>query len=159
MPKQLRQLFAFICISAGSSVDALNLRTKYKQFLREDCALTRSPDAAESLALASIQEIFTSNGISLTKLGLLSIQYVPSNISSFNIDNYIKICRELQPTLNKDQLNFVKSFQTTFLNKNIIDRLCFINGAAKTGKTHLYMYLFHFLKSKVETSSHVLLRE
>ena len=148
MPKQLRQLFAFICISAGSSVDALNLWTKYKQFLCEDFALKLLPDAAESLALASIQEILTSNGLSLKKLGLPCIQYVPSNISSFNIDDHIKICRELESTLNEDQLNFVQSFKTAFLTKNTIHRLFFIDGAAGTGKTHLYNYLFHLLKSK-----------
>ena len=115
MPKQLRQLFAYICISAGSSVDALKLWTKYKQFLCEDFAFKRLPDAAEFLALAAIQEILTSNGLNLKTLGLRSIQYVPSNDSNFNIVDHLIICRELEPTLNDDQLKFVQTFRTAFL--------------------------------------------
>ena len=148
MPKQLRQLFAYICISAGSSVDALKLWTKYKQFLCEDFAFKRSPDAAESRALAAIQEILTYNGLSLKTLGLPSIQYVPSNDSNINIDDHFKICRELEPTLNDDQLNVVQSFCTAYFTKNTTYRLYFIDGAAGTGKTHLYNYLFHLLKSQ-----------
>ena len=74
MPKQLRQLFAYSCISAGSGVDALKLWTKYTQFLCKYFALTRSPDAAKFIELASIQEILTSNGLSLKTLKLPSIQ-------------------------------------------------------------------------------------
>ena len=148
MPRQLRQLFAFICISAGSSVNALQLWSKYNKYLCEDFLLTRPMPAAEALALAYIQQILNSNGLSLDKVGLPSAQYVPPYEESLNKDEHLKLSRELESTLNNDQSNFVTAFLTTFKSKNNTGRLFFIDGAAGTGKTHLYRYLFHWLKSE-----------
>ena len=149
MPRQLRQLFAFICISADAKVDVNQLWIKYKHYLCEDFLKRKIPvDASETLALAYMQDILRSNGLSLEKLGLPSVQYVPSEDSSFSDDDYLKFCSDLEVTLNDDQKKFVEPFRNAFISNKPGDRLFFIDGAAGTGKTHLYNYLFHLLKSK-----------
>ena len=87
MPFQLRLLFAFICLSAGATVDPMKLWEKYKVRLCED--LYRkfpAPEAAESRALALIQQILDSAHLSLSQLGLpaahdlLPIDQFPSDV-------------------------------------------------------------------------------
>ena len=53
----------------------------------------------------------------------------------------------MEPTLNDDQKKFVEAFRNAFISNNVNERLFFIDGAAGTGKTHLYNYLFNLLKS------------
>ena len=84
IPRQLRQLFAFICISADGKVDVNQLWIKYKNYLCEDYLKRKIPvDAAETLAFAYMQEILKSNGLSLAKIGLPSVRYVLSVSSNF----------------------------------------------------------------------------
>ena len=89
-------------------------------------------DTAEALALAYVQEILKSNGLSLEKLGLASVRYVPSVDSNFSYDDHHKICSNMKPTLNDDQKKFVEAFQTAFISNKVNERLCFIDGAAGT---------------------------
>ena len=89
IPRQLRQLFAFIWISADAKVDVNQLWIKYKNYLCEDYFKRNIPiDAAETLALAYMQEILKSNGLSFAKIGLPSVRYVLSVISNFSDDDH-----------------------------------------------------------------------
>ena len=115
----------------------------------EDFLRRRIPvDAAEALALAYMQENFRSNGISIDQIGLPAVQNVSSIDSTFSDGDHLKICSDLQPTPNDDQKKFLDAFINAFISNNPDELLFFIDGAAGTGKTHLYNYLFHFLKSK-----------
>ena len=113
-----------------------------KDFLRRRISV----DAAEALALAFMQKIFRLNGLSLDKLGLPAVQYVPSMDSTFSDDDHPKILKDLQPTLNDNQKKFVEVFRNSFISNNFDERLFFIYGAAGRGKTHLYNYYFQLLK-------------
>ena len=53
----------------------------------------------------------------------------------------------MEPTLNENQIKFVKAVQNVFISNNVTERLFFIDGAAGTRKTHIYNYLFNLLKS------------
>ena len=144
MLRQLRQLFAFIFISSDAKVDINQLWIKYKKYLCEDYLKRKiSVDSAETIALAYMQEILKSNGLSLTKIGLTFVRYVPSIDLNFSYDDHHKIFSNMESTLNDDQKKFVEPYQNAFISNNVNERLGFIDGAAGTGKTHLYNYLFH----------------
>ena len=108
-----------------------------------------SVEDSEARALAYMQEFLKANGKSLEQFNLPSVPNVPQHDSTFSYDDHLKISRELQLTLNDDQRNFFDTFYNAFNSTNPKKcRLFFIDGAAGTGKTHLYNFLFHFLKSQ-----------
>ena len=147
MGPQLRQLFAFICIAGGATVSPSKLWNTYKDKLCEDLLKNHSQSAAENLALVFIKDILLPNGLTLDKLGLPSVVYVPPQTVILSIYDHVDLAKRIRQTLTIEQLNFVNSFIAAFRTKNASDRLFFIDGAAGTGKTHVYRYLFHYLKS------------
>ena len=124
MLRQLRQLFAFICISADAKVDVNQLWIKYKHSLCENYLKRKiQVNAAEALALAYVLEILKSNGLSLGKLGLPSVRYVPSVDSNFSYDDHHKICSNMEPTINDDQKKFVEALRNALISNNVNKRL------------------------------------
>ena len=67
-------------------------------------------DAGETLALTFLQETLKLNGLSLEKISLPSVGYIPSVNLNYSVDDHHKICSYMKPTLNDDQNRFVENF-------------------------------------------------
>ena len=105
MPRQLRQLFAFMIISAGVHMDANKLWMKYKDKLCEDlCAHNkRSKQAAEALAFSFIKKILIANGVQYDELQLPPVPHLPPDEQQFSDADHKRLIWQMEPTLNADQ--------------------------------------------------------
>lgn len=157
MPRQLRELFATICVFACPP-NILQLWDKYKEYLIEDYSRHPNHDAdciqCENLALRDIQDIFIIHGKSCNEFGLRT---PPTNIPR-NIDDYFDVeaererGAEMYETLNDEQK---AAFNTIIesINCNIPQSRCFfLDGPGGSGKTYLYKTLLSTVRGMGEVA-------
>ena len=98
MPKQLRQLFAAICVH-GNPTHPLQLWTKYKDALCEDM----SSEQKEDKALLEIQEHLIAMGKSLEHFGLPTPSAIVDMEEGYCMVEQQELVKEYLPRLNDEQ--------------------------------------------------------
>jgi len=152
MPRQLRELFAYICVFAVPG-NAAHLFERYKQSLFEDFARhTRQNDdcpCCESLALIDIQSTLILHGEKCEDFGL------PTPPSHFvaNLAHQYDDFLEKQPgetmlsTLNDEQNMAFETIMEAINNDDMPHRCFFLDGPGCASKTYLYKTFLSTLRS------------
>ncbi|XP_060129913.1 uncharacterized protein LOC132592021 [Zootoca vivipara] len=146
MPKQLRELFAYICVFA--SLQNMNdLFVKYEQYLTEDIVQKHIHHNDECticryIALQEICNILQLHGKKCEDFGLPPI--LPN--SNLLTDNYNQVFKkqkaeEMTITLNKEQKTALQTILQATENDNLSNHCFFIDGPGGSGKTYLYKTL------------------
>ncbi|XP_021961437.1 uncharacterized protein LOC110857104 [Folsomia candida] len=145
MPRQMRDLFAYICVFAVPP-NALELFEKYKSDLYEDFARdarhnhTDNCQHCTNLALVEIQAILILSYKKCVDFGLPS---PPANMRAA-ADEYFDVLAEkqkgdaLQDTLNDEQRNAFDTVLNAAENENLPHRIFFMDGVGGSEKTHVY---------------------
>ena len=148
MPRQIRQLFGFICVYCDV-INPLGLWNKFKEVLLEDY-LEQNIDTeiAEQLGLNDIKDIFQQSEKSFEDF---SLPVPDPNITMLNIDqiNYERekeIADEIKESLNNAQRSAYEKIINSVQNENIEEKYFFLDGPGGTGKTYLYNAIISRLK-------------
>lgn len=104
MPKQILDLFAFICVFCQPS-DPLFLWNKYKESMKEDFIFkTLSDKIAENEALKEIEDVLKVHGCSLSDFNLPKHTAQNINLNNeFNCEKEALNCEFLYNQLDADQ--------------------------------------------------------
>ncbi|GLV46231.1 hypothetical protein CBL_21417, partial [Carabus blaptoides fortunei] len=147
MPRQLRELFAYICILAVPP-NVPQLFSKYKANLCEDIARQHEGHAdnctnCENCALREIQDIFIICGKKCSDFGLLD---PPLNIpiilnSSYNIHKEKERSEAMLSTLNDQQKEAYDKIMAAIHDESRQCRCFFLDGPGGSGKTYMYKLL------------------
>ena len=156
MPKEMRHLFAQICIECHP-VCALNLWNKFKDRMSEDIVheLKINGEETYNVTLLELEKLLQRAHRKLADFDLpeptdrLAHQaWITRNIGTdaFNIEHELRECEAAERLLNVDQgaiFNRVKKA----LDTNTACRI-FVDGPGGTGKTFLYKALCHLVRSR-----------
>ena len=141
MPRQLRQLFAILCVFCEIS-DKASLFEKFQERLSEDFAKTHSLDDALGFCLMDIEQHLMSCGTSLEDQGLplplpvsdLNQEMIEAAEADFAVDSLTVEQREAFD----DIINSIRDTSDR-------SKCFFIDGPGGTGKTYLYRTLIRRL--------------
>ncbi|XP_053571517.1 uncharacterized protein LOC128661269 [Bombina bombina] len=150
MPKQMRELFAYLCIFVVPP-NVPQLFEKYKHDLYED--YSRHEDhiddckSCKNFALTDIQNVLILHGKRCEDFGLPN----PSNFIPEMQFNYVtqleaQVGAQLQEALNIEQKAAFDNVMSAIDNENLPHRCFFIDGPGGSGKTYLYKTLLSTLR-------------
>jgi hypothetical protein len=151
MPRQLRDLFAYICINVAPP-NAQELFTKYKEHLCEDYSRhdghTNDCTDCENFALRDIQAVLIANGKTCAYFGLTTppgdLPQTPE--AYFNATAEKENSIELVATLNYEQRLAFEEIMAATMNENLPNRFFFLDGPGGSGKTYLYKTLLSTIR-------------
>lgn len=152
LPRQLRQLFALICVFCGPS-DPNALWEKFKAELSDDFIRSHPEIIAKQLALQEIDKTLSHHGKKLKDFDLPEIDVCENVVFSAEQDciydcekekenghtKYQK-CNAEQAYIVDTIINAVKSFAGR--------KLFYLDGPGGTGKTFVFMTILHILRSE-----------
>jgi hypothetical protein len=159
MPKQLRHLFAYICVFAAPP-NVIDLFNKYKTDLSEDFQRhpTHTDDCnyCENQALLEIQRTLILHGKKCANFDLPTPNNVPLlNEESYNADAERERSEEMIETLNPEQLSAFQIIMAAVEDENLPHRCFFLDGPGGTGKTHLYITFLSTIRGQGNSASPV----
>ena len=150
LPHQLRQMFAFIILNCEVS-NARQLFDHFLPYLIEDhIRAGDSPSLSEQKALAHIEKILKNNSRSLQYFQLPEVyNLTPTSPINYNVYDEIDIRGELESSLTREQLRIANEICSRIQTNKppLSSNLFFIDGPGGSGKTYLYNYLIHRLRS------------
>ncbi|XP_053164971.1 LOW QUALITY PROTEIN: uncharacterized protein LOC128350599 [Hemicordylus capensis] len=143
MPKQIRELFAYICVFA-SLQNMQELFTKYEQYLIEDYVHKHMLHNAEcticrDLALQEIANILTLHGKKCTDFGLTyTIKNTEQLTDTYNQTYERQTAEVMSRTFNDEQKAAIEQILAASQNYEL-DHCCFfLDSPGGSGKTYLY---------------------
>jgi hypothetical protein len=156
MPKEMRHLFAQICIECAPRC-ALNLWNKFKNGLSEDIVRDLRIDAlaAHNIALLEIEKLLQRAHRSLAEFNLpptndslVHQAWIARNIGTdtFDVEYERQECERGARLLNRDQLAIYNRVKRA-LDTNTACRI-FVDGPGGTGKTFLFKVICHLVRSR-----------
>ncbi|XP_021953640.1 uncharacterized protein LOC110850511 [Folsomia candida] len=159
MPRQLRELFAYICVF-GESPDMSSLWAAHKESLTEDFARvhghTSNEDCemCESYALRDISETLITHGKKCSNYNLRDPpRDLPLNLNDFvNIEVERDLGENLKSTLNKEQLQAFEKIETAMNSSDGTEKCFFLDGPGGSGKTYLYKTFLSHVRGQGETA-------
>jgi hypothetical protein len=153
MPRELRQLFANLCILAVPP-NVAELFAKYKDDLCEDFSRhnghTDDCRDCENFALLEIQEVLRLNGKSCDDFGLPT----PHAVRQATVVDFYNALAEKEQSklmissLNEGQTKAFKSIISAVENENEPHRCFFLDGPGGSGKTYLYKTLLKTVRGE-----------
>ncbi|XP_051165645.1 uncharacterized protein LOC127284299 [Leptopilina boulardi] len=150
MPHSLRQLFVRILIHCHP-VHPDKLWEQFKRHLSEDFSKINNIEA-ENMAYRNIKSLLLNEGYNLTDFqGLLDIEDENRSIQvdDINMLEHIKIGEQNYDTLNVKQNVVVDYILQVIKDSSLNGSKClYVNGCGGSGKTFLYITLWHLLRSK-----------
>ncbi|XP_021968097.1 uncharacterized protein LOC110863154 [Folsomia candida] len=158
MPRQLRELFAYICIF-GDCGNVSNLWTKHKENLSEDFARAHNHPAqdecelCESYALRDIADTLSTHSKRCSDFGLRNPPAdLPLNVNDFaDMEAERDAGDELIATLNEEQRLAFDTVENAINSENVNEAKCFfLDGPGGSGKTHLYKTMLSHLRGQGE---------
>ena len=149
MAKQLRDLFATICVFCNPS-NPLKLWEKFKEFMSEDYKHKNMNDP-ESRALQEINEFLKVHSMCLGDFGL-PIPKFHEQLALFEFDNSYEAAEGAAKfeQLNGDQRIIVERILKTIEKSADIKKCFFMDGPGGSGKTFTYNTLMHILRGRGE---------
>ena len=149
MPKQLRELFAYICIFENPP-NLSQVFEQYKLVMSEDFLREFDEVSAVNFTLNEISTILLTHGFTLQQFGLPeTTQVVRTNqlyFGDLNLDDCQMIADETFLAANVDQRNIISQIIRSISQPNDSNAF-FIDGPGGTGKTFIYKYLINRLLS------------
>jgi hypothetical protein len=155
MPRELRQLFANLCILAVPP-NVAELFAKYKNDLCEDYSRhighTEHCRDCENFALLEIQEVLRMNGKTCDDFGLPT----PHAVRQTTIEEFYNARAEKEQSemmissLNEEQRKAFESIMTAVENENEPHRCFFLDGPGGSGKTYMYKTLLKTVRGECE---------
>lgn len=148
MPRQLRQLMAFICILCNPT-NAQQLWMAHKCYMIEDFHRLHSDFESENLALADIENTLMTYGKRCVDFGLP--QPIMRGKVYFLLDESTRVTdvtdiKKKINTLNVDQKNVFEAVTKAVEHKSY-QQYIFLDGPGGSGKTYLYSTLISYLRS------------
>jgi hypothetical protein len=155
MPRQMRDLFAYICINVAPA-NAAELFTKYKEYLCEDFGRhdghTDDCNDCENFALRDIQAVLLANGKTCANFGLPTpprdLPQTPQALYNATVEKENSI--EMVATLNCEQTTAYHKIMNTVIDENLPNRCFFLDGPGGSGKTYLYKTLLSTIRGDSE---------
>ena len=147
MPKQLRELFATICVHCQPS-DPLSLWNHHKGSLIEDYERQHSIEESENLALADIQKVLQQSGVTCGQLGLPTPQQNLAHMDTGSIRENVEervVLNEEQEQVVNTVYQAIEEVEQGFPPKC---RAIYLDGPGGCGKTTVYNHLIHRLKAR-----------
>ncbi|XP_053164950.1 uncharacterized protein LOC128350575 [Hemicordylus capensis] len=157
MPKQIRELFAYICVFA-SLQNMQELFTKYEQYLIEDYVHKHLQQNTEctvcrDLALQEIANILTLHGKKCTDYGLTyTIQNTEHLTDTYNQAYERQTAEEMSRTFNDDQKAAIEQILAASQNDELDHRCFFLDGPGGSGKTYLYKTILSTVRGQGEVA-------
>jgi ATP-dependent DNA helicase PIF1 len=148
MPRQLRQVFALICIY-GSPNDIPLLWETHKENMTEDFLHETGHESecvhCEDMALADIQETLILSGKRCIDFGLRN----PSNhhfhdTTIYNVAEENEVANTLIQTLNLQQQEIFKTINEATEDNRFRPKCYFLDGPGGSGKTYMYCTLLSY---------------
>lgn len=147
MPRQLRELFAYISCFCHPA-QPLKLWQDHLDELTMDYAQTFTEEESINKALNDLDSILMQHGLSCFKLGLPVPTGERQTEENYNIVQEAAEAVELIDKLNPEQLGVFNRIIEAVDNVTIIDRYFFLDGPGGSGKTFLYNALLSFIRGR-----------
>lgn len=145
-PRQLRELFAFIC-AMNIPANALALWDEFKIHMSEDFARDHSEEIAFNRALAIIGDILLSHNLSCEQLGLPIPRYINIDLPIINFEEEELVFAEMYENANNEQRNIIDKVLQEVLYHNTGSNVFCLTAHAGCGKTFVQTALIHKLNS------------
>ncbi|UYV84552.1 hypothetical protein LAZ67_X002596 [Cordylochernes scorpioides] len=153
MPKQLRELFAYIC-AFGPLAKPRELWDEFKPHMCEDFCRKRHPndDACthcEGYAMKEISDIFLSHRVNYNEYGLpvpaWNIPDVPCS-EEYISDTEVLLAADKMKSFNAEQTAAYDQIMAAVKDVTMRPKCFFIDGPGGSGKTYLYTTLMHSVR-------------
>lgn len=154
MPRQLRELFAYLCVIAVPP-NVPELFSKYKKdfcadFAHKHIGHTYDCDKCEHLAFQEFQDVFIIHGKKCSDFGL------PTPLSNLNIASPALYDAQkekerseiMQTTLNEKQKVVYNKIIAAIQDEERESRLFFLDGPGGSGKTYMYKLLLSTIRGE-----------
>jgi len=152
MPRQLRDLFAYVCVF-GVPSNSLELFNKYKVHLYEDVSRhnghTENCRLCEDFALAEIQATLVIHGKTCSDFGLPDPIGRNQPMQSFEFDALFEQAKyiEMVESFNAEQKSAFDTIVAAVHDERLQHRCFFLDGPGGSGKTYLYKCLISYIRS------------
>ncbi|XP_075588849.1 uncharacterized protein LOC142597684 [Dermatophagoides farinae] len=149
LPKQMRQLYAQICIY-NNPADPKDLFENFKEFMIGDFLYQdedRNVTRAENLAKQHIYRLFAIQGYSADFLGPVSY----GQNDQIDIEYETRYAEETIPLLNEKQREFFDEISGQLSNPRLHEknsRFYFLDGPGGSGKTFTYLAIISYARSR-----------
>ena len=145
MPKQLRELFALICVF-NSPAKPAELFHQFEDQLIEDFLIQENREAAIQNALREIETTLSLHGLRCQDLQLP----VPNPLqeAEVQIQENQRIPQDLITTLNNGQRAAFDEIILAISNEGREKNFFFLDGPGGTGKTYLYNVIIRYLNAQ-----------
>ncbi|XP_065215463.1 uncharacterized protein LOC135842058 [Planococcus citri] len=142
MPRQLRALFAFICLFS-EILNPINLWDTFKNSFCEDYLRNFDENVAINMALFDIENIFLTHGKTCIDFQLPTPEMMVETAVDIVDDS---ILHDYYNSMNNDQKKIIDEI----ISRIECNRggLIFVDGPGGTGKTFLYTYLCLYFAAK-----------
>ncbi|XP_072158483.1 uncharacterized protein [Bemisia tabaci] len=145
MPKQLREMFAYICCFCEPT-SPFDLWNTFKTSLTED-KKGKCLQEDENDALAEIENILMSNGFSCEKLGLPVPKKGGFSTQNFDVESEADEGNTMLQLLNEEQLDIAKRVLNAVKGESE-EKLFFLEAPGGCGKTFLFSCLLCILRGQ-----------
>jgi hypothetical protein len=151
MPKQLRQVFALVCVY-GSPASATEIWTKYLSSFVED--FSRYPGHkdgckyCEDLALEDLQETFILNGKKCSDFGLRTPDSNHLFLPDFDAEAEKLISIDLIANFNHQQREVFETINSAVNVTSKNAKCFFLDGPGGSGKTYLYRAFLSYFRGE-----------
>lgn len=147
-PKQLRNLFGFIC-ALNVPANALLLWNEFKVFMSEDFARNHSENVAFNRALLEIEEILNSHNVTCESLGLPTPTVLLDGRGAdvFDPIEELFLFNELHDIANVEQQNVIDIVLREVQHRNTGSNVFCLTAHAGCGKTFTQTAIIHKLQS------------
>ncbi|UYV74978.1 hypothetical protein LAZ67_12001956 [Cordylochernes scorpioides] len=153
MPKQLRELFAYICVF-GPPAKPRELWDEFKPHMCEDFCRKRHPNDyacthCEGYAMKEISDIFLSHRVNYNEYGLpvpaWNIPDVPCS-EEYISDTEVLLAADKMKSFNAEQTAAYDQIMAAVKDVTMRPKCFFIDGPGGSGKTYLYTTLMHSVR-------------
>ncbi|KII68453.1 ATP-dependent DNA helicase pif1 [Thelohanellus kitauei] len=148
MPKQLRDMFSYICIFCQPSLP-IKLWKDHQNDLSLDYLRTHSVEESTNLALHAIDFVLNQHGMVCGSIGLPTpTGDAPEDIHLFDREKEKKRAQEKIEMLNEAQTAAFVKIVMAVENMNTQGKFFYIDGPGGSGKTFLYQTLLAYYRAK-----------
>src|ERR1700733_1408081 len=127
MPKQIREMFAYICCFCNP-LEPLKLWQDHNNDFILDYLRTDNEDTAKNKALHNIESVLKQHGLSCTMIGLPAPKGNASETPIFNQEEEARKGAELIAKLNDKQFDAFRKIVLAVDNDNVTSRCFYIDG-------------------------------
>ena len=143
MPRQLRQLFAYICVFCGPS-DPVYLWENHKAHLIEDFIHQKYDEATSvNLAMREIQDVLMMHGKKCSDYNFSEPSYATAVTGVACTSQETAIGNVMIGKLNTEQQIAFERIKAAVTNTRPLHNCFYVDGPGGSGKTFLYETLYH----------------